>query len=129
MESPLAWNHGSDGSFDYDPKEDRLVAARASTGPQNAPGPFYVADQCILCGLPPETAPETISFLREGDCPDHCRFHKQPETEDELTHVMEAMEGSCVAAIRYRGTHADILRKLRARNMADLADALLPERT
>ena len=39
-----------------------LVTPKFEREPDNAPGAFYVIkDQCIICALPPETAPQNIS--------------------------------------------------------------------
>jgi hypothetical protein len=98
--------------------------------PDCVPGPFYVVkDLCILCALPVQTAPQNIAW-DEGECccqghgPDHCRIRRQPESEQELTAVLEAMAGSCVEAIRYCGTDPAILQRLRQDGGAHLCDAL-----
>jgi hypothetical protein len=112
---------------DYPP-----VPSRFEREPDNAPGPFYVVkDQCILCALPPETAPANITWSREtfqracGEtCPTHCRIEKQPETAEELAAVIEAARGSCVEAIRYCGTDPEILARFREHGLEKLCDAL-----
>ena len=108
----------------YHPNSDVLVPAREEIDPTNSEGPFYVTTQCIVCGLPPETAPSNISF--ENDCkgPRTCRFFKQPESQEELDQVLEAMWGSCVEAVRYRGTDKEILRQIKKSGLSHLADAL-----
>lgn len=110
-----------------------LVQPRYDREPDSIPGPFYVAvDTCIICELPPDTAPENItwdeSFLRRGceGCPNHCRVAKQPETDDELQLMIEAANGSCVEAIRYCGTDAYTLKLLGA-GICDASPALLSE--
>ena len=99
--------------------------------PDSVPGPFYVVKgQCILCALPPEVAPETISwdeqFKRGGciGCPNHCRVEKQPETPDELDRIIEAACASCVEAIRYCGRDAKILARFRDLGYERLCDSL-----
>jgi len=108
----------------YDPARDRLVPAREEVDSANVDGPFYITTQCIICGLPPETAPANITFERECREPRTCHFFKQPETQEELNSVLEAMRGSCVEAVRYRGTDPEILRQIQERGLSHLADAL-----
>jgi Na+-translocating ferredoxin:NAD+ oxidoreductase RNF subunit RnfB len=98
-------------------------------------GAFYVIKgQCLLCALPPETAPENISwdeqFQRSGcvGCPNHCRVEKQPETPEELERIIEAACGSCIEAIRYCGTDPKILAKFRESGNEKLCDAIVRAR-
>ena len=109
---------------EYDPVRDQLVDARYEMDPSNVIGPFYVTTNCIICGLPPETAPENISFHHDCKGPNTCRFFKQPENQKELDLVFEAMAGSCVEAVRYRGTNKEILKQIKGRGLSRLADAL-----
>lgn len=108
-----------------------LVTPKFEREPDNVPGAFYVVkDQCILCSLPPETAPQNITwdagFQKGGctGCPNHCRVERQPETPDEVARVVEAACASCVEAIRYCGTDPDILAQFRENGMERLCDAL-----
>lgn len=105
-----------------------MVPPRFVRAPEGVPGPFYVcSDQCIICALPLETAPSNIRFHFTpncGDCPHYCYVHKQPETHAELDLMIEAMAGSCVAAIRYCGTDPYILQRLRDAGQTDQCDAL-----
>jgi len=108
-----------------------LVTPKFEREPDNAPGPFYVIkDHCILCALPPETAPENITwdaeFQRGGctGCPNHCRVERQPQTPDEVALVIEATCGSCVEALRYCGTDPEILARFREQGLERLCDAL-----
>ena len=112
---------------------DRLVQPLFEPGPDNADGAFYVVkDACMLCALPVETATSSMSWNR---CPKtreegedfrslRCRVHKQPETEEELRAMVDAAIGSCVQAIRYRGTDARILALFREAKLEVLCDAL-----
>jgi hypothetical protein len=100
-----------------------LVTPKFEREPDNAPGPFYVIkDHCILCALPPETAPENITWdaeFQRGGCtgsPNHCRVERQPQTSDEVALVIEA--------IRYCGTDPEILSRFRERGLERLCDAL-----
>ena len=108
-----------------------LVVPREDRYPDSLPGPFYVAaDSCIICALPPETAPANITwddaYQSSGceGCPEHCRVSKQPETDDELNLMIEAAYGSCVSAIRYCGTDDYTLRRLTELGLSDVCDAL-----
>ena len=108
-----------------------LANPRYEREPDNAPGPFYVVKGCcILCALPPETAPENITWdeqhQRSGcvGCPNHCRIERQPETEEELSRVIEAACASCVQAIRYCGTDPGILARFQALDCGGLCDVL-----
>src|SRR6266516_4184580 len=100
--------------------ERELVRPLYGREPDSVPGPFYVVkDQCIICGLPPQTAPKNISWshltFKRGceECPSHCRIERQPETSEELAQVIEAARTSCVEAIRYCGTDPKILVRFR----------------
>lgn len=73
-------------------RQDAQVQPLYEREPDSVPGPFYVKkDVCILCALPPQTAPSNITwsaetFRRSGgkECPTHCRIERQPETAGEL---------------------------------------------
>ena len=100
--------------------QEELVQPVYEREPDSVPGLFYVMkDQCILCLLPPATAPKSITwdeqFQRSG-----CAFVRiiaglaQPGGEPkELDHVIKAACSSCVGAIRYCGTDAKILARFR----------------
>jgi Na+-translocating ferredoxin:NAD+ oxidoreductase RNF subunit RnfB len=108
-----------------------LVTPKFEREPDNAPGPFYVVkNECILCAMPPEVAPQNIrwdaEFQRTGcvGCPNHCRVERQPQTADEVERVIQAACASCVEAIRYCGTDPEILARFRAEGLERLCDAL-----
>ena len=107
--------------------QDKVVPHREKPYEASIEGPFYVSDWCLICALPVETAPANIQwhFTKNcGDCPSSCHIAKQPETDEELAAVLEAMCHSCVEAIRYRGTDPKVLQTLRDRGMKRLCDAL-----
>jgi hypothetical protein len=56
-----------------------------------------------------------------------CFFKQQPRTPGELDKVIAAMEVSCVPALRYAGTDAEILRRLQENGLADRCDVLVPD--
>ncbi|MDB6149834.1 MAG: hypothetical protein JWQ44_1282, partial [Chthoniobacter sp.] len=106
----------------------QMVSPREQRSPEAVAGPFYVvSDQCIICDLPPETAPSSIRFhftANCGDCPHYCYVYKQPETREELDRIIEAARRSCVEAIRYCGTDPYVLQRLSVAGYARLCDAL-----
>lgn len=100
----------------------------------NAPGPFYVIKGiCILCAVPPETAPQNIKWdeaYQSGctECPTNCRIAKQPETPREIEQVIKAASQSCIEAIRYCGTDPAVLARFQELGMGGYCDALHPSR-
>ena len=66
---------------------------------------YVIKGHCIICALPPETAPENITWSEETfrfrdcmDCPTHCRVERQPETAEEI----EALLGLGLAGAGWR---------------------------
>jgi hypothetical protein len=99
-----------------DPK--KLIPERT---PLNAEGDFYVEkDTCLICMAPEHEAPELMGYDEETGC----YFKRQPQTPEELKHAIEAVSVSCVAALRYSGTDAMILERLRAKGCASECDEL-----
>ena len=72
------------------------MADSANKYPGNAPGAWYVDDQCIDCDLCRETAPANFARDENGG---HSYVSKQPETPQEEALCKEAMEGCPVDAI------------------------------
>lgn len=64
--------------------------------PENVPGPFYVTDNCIDCDMCRDKAPTV--FRREESLGGSVVF-RQPETVEELTLAVEALEDCPVEAI------------------------------
>jgi ferredoxin len=62
----------------------------------NAPGAYYVDNQCIDCDLCRETAPNNFMRSEEGG---YSYVSKQPESPEEEAQCKEAMEGCPVEAI------------------------------
>lgn len=62
----------------------------------NAPGKFYVDNQCIACDACCTTAPD---FFNMNDNEGHARVSKQPGSPEEEAQCKEAMEGCPVEAI------------------------------
>jgi len=89
--------------------------------PENTQGDFYVEDQvCTSCGAPEAEAPDLIdhSKIEYG----HCYFKKQPQTPDELSRVISAMQVSCISGLRYGGRNEEILKRLYESGLADECD-------
>ena len=64
--------------------------------PENAPGPFYVTDQCVDCGMCPELAPTVFRLHHETS---YSIVFRQPETEAERQAAHEAMQSCPTDAI------------------------------
>lgn len=71
------------------------MADRTAKYPENAPGPFYVDQECIFCEACIEIAPE--HFMAEGS--DHAYVARQPENDSEWALCKEAVENCPVEAI------------------------------
>jgi len=79
--------------------------------PKNAPGPFYVENQCCLsCDAPYSEAPDLMAH-DDGEGGYHCHFRKQPETPQEVERAVMACVVSCVRAVRYAGNDPAILKR------------------
>ena len=57
---------------------------------------FYVDQECILCSVCDDEAPNNFKMSEDED---HDICYKQPENEDELEQCYEAMENCPVEAI------------------------------
>ena len=66
----------------------------------NVPGPWYVNEDCIICGRWSELALESF---RESDDGDHNIVFKQPSTAEELEQAHEALEDCPVESIVFEG--------------------------
>ena len=72
------------------------MADVANKYPDNAPGKYYVDNQCIDCDLCRETAPD--NFMRNEDG-GYSYVSKQPATHEEEERCKEAKEACLVEAI------------------------------
>ena len=68
--------------------------------PQNVPGPYYVNDDCIGCGLCTETAPDNFEFNENEE---YAYVYKQPENDEEKKACQEALEDCPSDAIEDNG--------------------------
>lgn len=62
----------------------------------NVPGKFYVDEECILCSVCSDAAPNNFKI---SDDEDHDIVFKQPENDEEEAQCYEAMENCPVEAI------------------------------
>ena len=94
--------------------------------PKNAPGPFYVEDECcISCEAPESMAPDLMDH-RDERFGYHCHFKKQPSTPGEIERAIMACCVSCVKAVRYAGDDPAILERFRELGGNQSCDVLLP---
>ena len=77
------------------------MAEVANRCPGNAPGRYYVDDQCIDCDLCRQRA--QMNFRRDEER-GHSIVFKQPETPEEEAQCQEAMQNCPVEAIGDDGT-------------------------
>jgi ferredoxin len=64
--------------------------------PDNTPGPWYVDEQCICCGLCEDVAPDVFRISADGS---HNLVHHQPTTPEELADAENARDRCPVEAI------------------------------
>ena len=75
---------------------------------RNAAGDFYVEEGCsVICGTCEAIAPDLFSVDDE-----HCFVKRQPSTDRELDDMVEAMDNSCVACIRWKGRDPRLRQRL-----------------
>jgi ferredoxin len=72
------------------------MASREDRYKDNAPGPFYVDEQCIDCDACRACAPD---FFRRSDVGGYSYVYRQPQTEAEHALCREALDGCPVEAI------------------------------
>lgn len=68
--------------------------------PENAPGAYYVTDECIDCTQCYENVP---AFFRINRTTGYSEVHHQPTTPEEIALAEEALEGCPVEAIHHDG--------------------------
>ena len=90
--------------------------------PANVPGSFYVEDGCcISCGVWEDVAPDLLAWLPDGSY-SHCFVSRQPETQEELTRMMDAMHIGEVNCIRVRNCRPDWAERLRQAGLGHQID-------
>lgn len=91
----------------------------------NVLGDFYVEEGCCtLCGVPSVTAPALFGgFEEDGSATDEqCWVAKQPGTPGELDAMLTTMDMQELECIRYCGTSATVLARVRSIAGTDLVD-------
>jgi hypothetical protein len=90
--------------------------------PKNAPGDFYVENECcVCCEAPYHMAPDLMAHDDVGGF-SHCYFKKQPETPEEVERAVMACVVSCVRAVRYAGENPKILKRFQELGSKDSCD-------
>ena len=56
----------------------------------NVPGKYYIDQNCSICGVCMEEAPDNIAESEDGT---HCFISKQPENDEEVEAMGNAVEG------------------------------------
>lgn len=89
---------------------------------------FYVVDGCCtLCGVPGVTAPALFGCFNESgsfiDGVEQCWVKKQPQSDTELAAMIRTMETQELHCIRYAGSNASIVMRLRAAGESDKIDS------
>ena len=78
--------------------------------PLSTPGDFYVENHtCTSCMAPHSEAPELMGHDEQTGC----YFKRQPETDEEIEHAVQAIRVSCVKALRYSGNNPKIIERLK----------------
>jgi hypothetical protein len=91
--------------------------------PKNAPGPFYVENQCcITCGIPVEIAPRLFSWDDEAEYPGNCFVKQQPGSGAEVDLMLDVMRKTEALCVRYRGTDNAIRQRIIRAGHADQCD-------
>jgi hypothetical protein len=77
--------------------------------PRNAPGDFYVEnDCCLLCGVPTHYAPQLFSDDDTG-----CWVSRQPVTPAEHAQMRVVLETQELGCVQYRGRDPQIIEVVR----------------
>lgn len=66
----------------------------------NAPGAFYVDEECIACDACMQSAPKHFKMTEDND---HAFVTIQPQNDEEQEECMEALQGCPVDAIGQDG--------------------------
>lgn len=100
--SGLLWAEGNEAACALDSPRIRLhshcllMADKTQKFEENVAGRFYVDQQCIDCDLCRETAPDFFTRNEDGG---FSFVYRQPQTDDDISLCMEALEGCPVDAI------------------------------
>ena len=77
-------------------KYGRAMANQNDKFSENAPGPWYVDSNCIICGMCSEIVPSVFATSPDGH---HNYVHRQPASPEERLGAQEAMDACPVEAI------------------------------
>lgn len=95
----------------------------ADAYPRNAPGQFYIENECcITCGVPVDIAPGLFAWDEEIEYPGHCFVSRQPANEAEVDLVLEVMKRTEIDCLRYRGSDPELHRRLVQEGHEDQCD-------
>ena len=84
--------------------------------PTSVPGDFYVENRCCaFCGVPQAVAPDLVEWTDDSKSP-HCRWKKQPSSDEELQRAFAIFDGQELGCHRYAGIDPDIQRRIGAEN-------------
>jgi hypothetical protein len=88
--------------------------------PLNVPGDFYVENGCCTsCAIPFSLAPKHFTFDEKTK---HCFVSRQPSDANETKTMIEAVDVSELACIRYRGKDSYVLQRLTDLGQKDQCD-------
>jgi hypothetical protein len=73
----------------------------------------------MACEAPVLEAPDLMDFQGEPGYTHQCRFHRQPETQEELQQAINAVQACCCRAVRYAGHDKTILDRINDRSACD----------
>ena len=92
--------------------------------PLNAPGPFYVENECCTsCGVPEHIAPDLFG----SDDDDHCYVKRQPGSSRETTTMLRVIATQELSCVRYRGTDEAVVLRIAEMGEAGACDTRLPD--
>jgi hypothetical protein len=95
----------------------------ADAYPRNAPGPFYIEnDCCITCGVPVDIAPNLFSWDEEIEYPGHCFVSRQPTNDADIDLMLEVMKRTEIDCLRYRGNDQGLRQRLVQEGHEDQCD-------
>jgi ferredoxin len=75
--------------MDFYERNSVVMAQIEEKWEDNVEGAFYIDKSCSMCNLCTDVAPDNIKESADGD---HCIIFKQPENDDEMTNMQDAVE-------------------------------------
>ena len=90
----------------------RAIVNERTRHHDNAPGDFYVVDECcVTCGIPTTEAPSLFSAVDTEESW-HCYVQRQPRSQIEIDLMTLTMQCAELDCIRYAGTSRGIQTQL-----------------